>query len=48
MDKLEKLIKSPLDISKPFMGQLMSRPQLIAHLIQIDEWFRHFKVEIVS
>lgn len=48
INKLEKLINSPLDISKPFMGQLMSRPQLIAHLIQIDEWFKHFKVEIVE
>jgi len=47
LDKLEKLIKSPLDISKPWLGQLMSRPQLIAHLIQIDEWFRRYNVEIL-
>lgn len=47
LNKLEKLIKSPLDISKPWLGQLMSRPQLIAHLIQIDEWFRRYNVDII-
>ncbi|NCB48051.1 MAG: asparagine synthase (glutamine-hydrolyzing) [Clostridia bacterium] len=47
LKKLYKLISSPLDISKPWLGQLMSRPQLIAHLIQIDEWFRQYNVEIV-
>lgn len=45
--KLNKLINSPLDISKPWLGQLMSRPQLIASLIQIDEWFNEYNVEVV-
>jgi asparagine synthase (glutamine-hydrolysing) len=31
----------------PWFGQLMSRPQLFAYLIQLDTWLRSYKVEIV-
>jgi len=31
----------------PWFGQLMSRPQLFAYLIQIDTWLRKYKVEII-
>jgi asparagine synthase (glutamine-hydrolysing) len=31
---------------KPWFGQLMRGPQLIAYLIQIDIWMREYKVEI--
>lgn len=30
-----------------WFGQLMAKPQLIAYLIQLDYWFRHYKVEMV-
>jgi asparagine synthase (glutamine-hydrolysing) len=29
-----------------WFGQLMAKPQLIAYLIQLDYWFRHYKVEL--
>ena len=29
-----------------WFGQLMARPQLIAYLVQMDHWFRHFGVEL--
>jgi asparagine synthase (glutamine-hydrolysing) len=29
-----------------WFGQLMARPQLIAYLLQLDFWFRHYKVEL--
>ncbi len=29
-----------------WFGQLMGRPQLIAYLLQLDFWFKHYKVEI--
>ncbi|MBQ7793729.1 MAG: asparagine synthase (glutamine-hydrolyzing) [Clostridia bacterium] len=35
------------DYGKPFFGQLMAMPQFIGYLLQIDEWFRHYKVRIV-
>lgn len=33
--------------SKPWFGQLMTGPQLIAYLIQVDTWMREYKVRIV-
>jgi asparagine synthase (glutamine-hydrolysing) len=30
-----------------WFGQLMAKPQLIAYLIQLDYWFKHFEVELV-
>ncbi len=35
------------DYGKPFFGQLMALPQFIGYLLQVDEWFRHYKVRIV-
>jgi asparagine synthase (glutamine-hydrolysing) len=31
---------------KPWYGQLMTGPQLIAYLIQINTWMEEYKVEI--
>ena len=30
----------------PWYGQLMRRPQLMAYILQIDFWLRHYKVRI--
>jgi asparagine synthase (glutamine-hydrolysing) len=35
-----------VSFGKPWFGQLMKGPQLIAYLIQIDTWMREYKVEI--
>lgn len=35
-----------VSFGKPWFGQLMKGPQLIAYLIQIDIWMREYKVEI--
>lgn len=32
---------------KPWFGQLMKGPQLIAYLIQLDTWMREYKVEVI-
>jgi asparagine synthase (glutamine-hydrolysing) len=31
----------------PWYGQLMKTPQTIAYLCQINEWLRHYKVDIL-
>jgi asparagine synthase (glutamine-hydrolysing) len=36
-----------VSFGKPWFGQLMKGPQLIAYLIQIDLWLREYKVEIL-
>ena len=30
----------------PWYGQLMRRPQLIAYILQLDYWLRHYRVEL--
>ncbi len=34
------------EVSWPWYGQLMRRPQTIAYLLQLDFWLRHYHVEI--
>ena len=34
------------DYGKPWYGQLMAGPQMLAYLLQIDFWLRHYKVSI--
>ncbi len=43
------LINNSPDISnnKPWFGQLMDTPRLLAFLIQLDCWFREYRVKIV-
>lgn len=44
---LELTREGASDYGKPFFGQLMAMPQFIGYLLQVDEWFRHYKVRIV-
>ena len=48
VDKTEtkKLLSSDFDYGKPWFGQLMAGPQMIAYLIQINHWLKHYKVKI--
>ncbi|MCH1624576.1 asparagine synthase (glutamine-hydrolyzing) [Fredinandcohnia quinoae] len=32
----------------PWYGQLMTGPQLIAHLVQINMWFKHYRINIID
>jgi len=46
---LMNLLNNDEDAMKnPWYGQLMSRPQLLAYLYQIDMWFRHYNLNIVE
>ncbi len=44
---LELTKEGTSDYGKPFFGQLMAMPQFLGYLLQVDEWFRHYKVRIV-
>ncbi|WP_028984002.1 asparagine synthase (glutamine-hydrolyzing) [Sporolactobacillus terrae] len=47
--KLQDLIDSKGDSFKaPWFGQLMSGPQLIAHMAQMNEWLKTYKVNIID
>lgn len=45
--QMEELVRSEgKSITTPWYGQLMTGPQLLAHLGQIDHWLRKYNVEI--
>lgn len=48
LDKKKTLafLSSPSDYGKPWYGQLMAAPQMMAYLIQIDFWLRTYQPEI--
>jgi asparagine synthase (glutamine-hydrolysing) len=35
------------DFSWPWYGQLMQRPQIIAYMLQINLWLKHYSLHIV-
>ena len=41
-----KFIKSPADYGKPWFGQLMAGPQMMAYLIQINYWLEKYNIEV--
>lgn len=45
-DTLQKLLTEDFDYGRPWFGQLMAGPQLIAHLIQINYWLMKYDVKI--
>lgn len=47
VEKVKELVETGgKALSKPWYGQLMRGPQLIAYLIQLDVWLREYKVRI--
>ncbi len=45
--KTERFLTSPSDYGRPWYGQLMAAPQLMAYLIQVDFWLREYQVELL-
>lgn len=45
--KLETLITDDSAFQTPWFGQLMSRPQLMAYLVQMDQWVRRYSVQFM-
>lgn len=37
-NKVNIFLKSPLEYGKPWFGQLMAGPQLMAYMIQVNYW----------
>lgn len=46
-NKVEKFLKTPSDYGKPWYGQLMAGPQMLAYLLQINYWFEKYKTKII-
>lgn len=45
--KVERFLESPSDYGKPWYGQLMAAPQLMAYLIQVNYWMREYGIDVV-
>lgn len=47
--KLHDIIESKgAAFKEPWFGQLMSGPQLLAHLAQIDVWFKAYGIQVIE
>ena len=45
--KTECFLQNPTDYGRPFYGQLMAGPQLLAYLLQINYWLKKYNVRIM-
>ncbi len=45
--KTEQFLRSPSDYGKPWYGQLMAGPQMMAYLWQIHYWMKKYHVSVV-
>ena len=46
LPSVEKFLDSPKEYGKPWFGQLMAGPQMIAYLIQINYWFEKYSLSM--
>lgn len=44
--KAEQFLERPSDYGRPWYGQLMAGPQMLAYLIQVDYWMRKFHISV--
>lgn len=42
--KVLEFLESPKDYGRPWYGQLMAGPQMIAYLLQINYWMEHYRL----
>ena len=45
--KVKDFLNAPSDYGKPWYGQLMAGPQLIAYILQINYWLEKYHIELV-
>ena len=45
-EKTLRFLSSPSDYGKPWYGQLMAAPQMMAYVLQIDYWLRTYQADI--
>lgn len=45
--KVRAFLDSPSDYGKPWYGQLMAGPQMLAFMLQVEYWLRAYRIRIV-
>lgn len=46
-EKVKKFMEQPSDYARPFYGQLMAGPQLLAYLLQVNDWMEHYRIKLI-
>ena len=47
-DAVRRLADGPLSpVQTPWFGQLMAGPQMLAYLLQVDQWLRRYRVRLM-
>jgi len=47
IEEVRKIAEGTSDYGRPWFGQLMAGPQLMAYLIQVNLWLKHYRISIV-
>lgn len=45
--KVHTFLNSPSDYGKPWYGQLMAGPQMLAYLLQVNYWLEKYQIQII-
>ena len=45
--KVNDFLNSPSDYGKPWYGQLMAGPQMLAYMLQVNYWLEKYKIQIL-
>lgn len=45
--KVEAFLRTSSDYGRPFYGQLMAGPQLLAYMLQVNYWLGHYQIRLV-
>ena len=45
--KVNAFISSPKDYGRPWFGQLMAGPQMLAYILQVDYWLRKYSIKLI-
>mgnify|MGYP002691943061 FL=1 len=46
--KVEQFMQNPTDYGRPFYGQLMAGPQLLAYFLQVNYWLSKYQISLVG
>ena len=46
IDKAKTFLETPMSYAKPWYGQLMAGPQLLAYYIQINMWMKEYGIKV--
>lgn len=45
--KVHSFLNSPSDYGRPWYGQLMAGPQMLAYMLQVNYWLEKYKIQLV-